>query len=128
MSFGYRLTASLDMRRLSPSARTLATYQTQARALGSSEPPVVGSRRFIIDFAGGELRYFQTQPELVEVVPSTTAGEIKRAFVVANPQTGGFRAAFDIQLQPGQSADLRAFLKSGNRALSETWTYPWRAE
>jgi glucans biosynthesis protein len=24
-------------------------------------------------------------------------------------------------------ADLRAFLRSGDKALTETWTYPWRA-
>ena len=128
VSLAYRLTSSLDMRRLSPNARAIATYQTQTRALGSKEPILPGSRRFIIDFAGGELRYFQTQPELVEFVPSTTAGEIRRAFVVPNPQTGGFRAAFDVLLAPGATTDLRGYLRAGQRALTETWTYPWRAE
>ena len=128
VSLAYRLTSSLDMRRLSPNARAIATYQTQTRALGSKEPILPGSRRFIIDFAGGELRYFQTQPELVEFVPSTTAGEIRRAFVVPNPQTGGFRAAFDVRLAPGATTDLRGYLRAGQRALTETWTYPWRAE
>jgi glucans biosynthesis protein len=128
VAMSYRITSSLDMRKLSPNARTISTYQTQARALGSQEPVAPGSRRFIIDFAGGELRYFQTQPELVEFVPSTTSGEIKRAFVVPNPQTGGFRGAFDVLLAPGETTDLRGYLRAGNRALTETWTYPWRAE
>jgi glucans biosynthesis protein len=48
--------------------------------------------------------------------------------VQVNPQTGGFRAVFDVQLAPGQSGDLRAFLRMGSRALTETWTFPWRAE
>jgi len=74
------------------------------------------------------LRYFQSQPEAVEIVPSTSAGTITRSSVLHNPQTGGFRASFDIQVPPGQTTDLRAYLKAGNRALSETWTYPWRAE
>jgi glucans biosynthesis protein len=64
----------------------------------------------------------------VEVVASTTSGEISRSFVQVNPQTGGFRAVFDMQLAPGQSGDLRAFLRIGSRALTETWTFPWRAE
>jgi glucans biosynthesis protein len=64
----------------------------------------------------------------VEFVPSTTAGEIRRAFVVPNPQTGGFRAAFDVRLAPGATTDLRGYLRAGQRALTETWTYPWRAE
>jgi periplasmic glucans biosynthesis protein len=33
-----------------------------------------------------------------------------------------------VQFDPGQSADLRAFLRTGTRALTETWTFPWRAE
>ena len=128
ISVNYRIVSSLDMRKLSPTARAISTYQTQARALGSQEPVLPGTRRFIIDFAGGELKYYQTQPELVEFTPSTTSGAIRRSFVTPNPQTGGFRAAFDVQLAPGTSADLRGYLRAGNRALTETWTYPWRAE
>ena len=37
------------------------------------------------------------------------------------------RAAIDVELPPGQGTDLRAFLKSGNKALTETWTFPWKA-
>ncbi len=128
INLAWRITASLDMRRLSPNGRAIATFQTPPRAFGSSAPVLPGSRRFIVDFAGGELRYFQTQPELVDIVPSTTSGEITRSFVQVNPQTGGFRAAFDVQLAPGQSTDLRVFLRTGTRALTETWTFPWRSE
>jgi periplasmic glucans biosynthesis protein len=45
-----------------------------------------------------------------------------------NPNIEGFRAAIDVKLEPGQSTDLRAFLRAGNRALTETWTYPWFVE
>jgi glucans biosynthesis protein len=34
----------------------------------------------------------------------------------------------DVQLEPGQSTDLRAFLRAGNRTLTETWTCPWSVE
>ena len=37
-------------------------------------------------------------------------------------------AAIDVRLEPGQSSDLRAFLRAGNRTLTETWTFPWKAE
>ena len=94
------------------------TYGTQARALGSPEPLAPGSRRFIIDFAGGDLPYFQKDPPLVEVVPSVTNGRILRSFLVPNGHTGGFRAALDVQLESGQSTDLRCFLRAGNRALT----------
>ena len=114
--------------RLPPLGRAINTYQTQAKAVGAKDPAPPNARRFIIDFAGGELRYFQTQPDVVDLVASTTSGEITRSFVQVNPQTGGFRAAFDVQLAPGQSSDLRAYLRTGTRALTETWTFPWRAD
>jgi glucans biosynthesis protein len=118
-SYAYRIIASLDLTQLSPNGRTLHTYQTTA---------IPGSRRFIIDFTGGDLAYYASDPELVEVVPSASQGTITRSFIVPNVHTKGFRAVFDVQLEPGQSADLRAFLRTGTRALTETWTLPWRAE
>ena len=127
-SFGYRITASLDLARLSPNGRTLNTYLTEPRALGSGEPVVAGTKRFIIDFAGGDLAYFVRDPALVEVVPSASNGRITRSFLVPNLHTDGFRAAIDVALEAGQSTDLRAFLKVGGRALTETWTLPWKAE
>ena len=126
-SFGYRLIASLNLTRLSPNGRVLNTYQTTAAALGSTDPVTPGTRRFIIDFLGGDLPYYAADPSLVEVVPSTSQGKIVRSFLVPNPHTKGFRAAIDVQLEAGQSTDLRAFLRRGSRALTETWTYPWRA-
>jgi glucans biosynthesis protein len=63
----------------------------------------------------------------VEVVPTTTVGTILRSFVTPNPHTKGFRVGIDVQLAAGQSTDLRAFLRSGPRTLTETWTMPWKA-
>lgn len=118
----------MDDYKLHPGGAAYNTWQTQPRALGSAEPAAPGSRRFIIDFAGGDLAYYLSDPDKVQIVPSTSAGRITRTFLVPNPKTEGFRAGIDIQLDKGQSADLRAFLKAGNRALTETWTFPWKAE
>jgi glucans biosynthesis protein len=126
--WGYRITAVMDERRLHAGGIALNTYQTEARALGSAETASAQTRRFIIDFAGGNLAYYLADPGKVEIVPSTSAGRITRTFLVPNPKTQGFRAAIDLLLDKGQSADLRAFLKSGNKALTETWTFPWKAE
>jgi glucans biosynthesis protein len=65
---------------------------------------------------------------MVQVVPSTSAGRITHTFVVPNDHIKGFRAAIDVKLEPGQSTHLRAFLKAGNRTLTETWTYPWAVD
>ena len=61
-------------------------------------------------------------------MPSVSNGRIVRTFLMPNPKTQGFRAAIDVALDTGQSTDLRAFLRAGNRALTETWTFPWKAE
>ncbi len=127
-SFGYRITSSLTFARLSPNGRVVNTFQTAARALGSPEPVSPGSRRFIIDFSGGELAYYAQAPQMVEVVPTTTQGRILRSFVVPNPHVNGFRAIIDLELASKQATNLRAFLRSGNQALTETWTYPWQAD
>ncbi len=127
VSYSYSVTASLNLTRLSPGGRVSKTFQTQARSLGSDEVVKPGSRRFLIDFSGGDLAYFSADPSLVSVVPTSTNGRITRSFLVPNPHIAGFRAAVDVEVEPGQSTDLRAFLRAGNRALTETWTFPWRA-
>ena len=83
VNFGYRITASLNLARLSPNARAINTFQTNPRALGSPEPREANARRFIIDFAGGDLGYFLHDPGLVELVPWTSQGRIVRSSVVA---------------------------------------------
>jgi glucans biosynthesis protein len=127
-SFGYKLTAMLDSDDLHPGGRAINTYQARPKALGSGEAVTAGARRFIVDFAGGDLEYHLRQPEKVEIVPSIAYGRIDRAFIVPNPKTQGFRAFIDIVVEPGQLAEMRAFLRSGDKTLTETWSYPWRAE
>ena len=127
-NYAYRLVATLNPAELSPNGRTLNTYQTSAAARGSAEAPIPSSRRFIIDFTGGDLAFYADDPQLVEVVPTTSQGKIVRSFIVPNPHIKGFRAVIDVQLEPGQSTDLRAFLRNGSRALTETWTFPWQGE
>lgn len=127
-AFGYRITASLSFAHLSPNGRVVNTFHTAAAALGAPDPVPPGSRRFIIDFSGGDLDYYAADPQLVEVVPTTSQGRILRSFVVPNSHVNGFRAIIDVELQPKQSTDLRAFLRAGAQALTETWTYPWQAD
>ena len=85
------------------------------------------SRRFLIDFAGGELAYYLAAPEMVEIVASVSTGRVLRTFLSPNPDIKGFRAGIDVTLDAGQWADIRAFLRARTRALTETWTRPWKA-
>lgn len=128
LKFRYGIRSLLDSTKLNPGGYVLNTYQTRARAFGSAEPVAPGVTRFIVDFTGGDLAHYLPLPDTVQVVPSTSNGTISGAFLVPSPKIKGFRAAIDVQVPPGQSADLRAFLRTGHRALTETWTLPWKAE
>ncbi|WP_046863090.1 glucan biosynthesis protein [Microvirga massiliensis] len=126
-TFTYRMRAMLSEAEMHPGGMAINTFQTTPRASGSSAPWDPTHRRFIIDFAGGPLAYYLPDPAQVQLVPSTSAGEITHTFLVPNTYTKGFRAAIDVRLPEGQSTDLRAFLRAGSRALTETWTFPWRS-
>ena len=127
IAFAYRLRALSAVDGMHPGGKVVNTFQSPARNSGSPEPGDPTARRFLIDFAGGNLSYYLTDPGQVQLVPSTSVGRITHTFVVPNEHTRGFRAAFDVKLDPGQSTDLRAYLRAGNKALTETWTYPWSA-
>ncbi len=124
-SYAYRITAGLDMPRLAPNGHVLHTFEAQARALGSSEPYDPGARRFLVDFAGGDLAYYVADPSQVEAVATCSKGRVLRASVIANPHIDGLRALFDVTVKPGDTADLRLFLRANGRTLTETWTLPW---
>ena len=126
-SYGYRITALMQDQSLTPSARTVATFRVAPRALGAAETPPPGATRFLIDFSGGNLSYYMSDPSMVETVATTSNGRILRTFLTPNTHARGFRAGVDVVVDPGQSADLRVFLRSGTKALTETWTFPWKA-
>ncbi|PPD45208.1 MAG: glucan biosynthesis protein G [Methylocystis sp.] len=126
-AYAYRITAGLDMPRLAPNGRVAHTFEAPARALGSSEPNDPGHRRFLVDFSGGDLAYYVADPSQVEAVATTSTGRVLRASVSANEHIQGLRAIFDVAVKPGETADLRLFLRATGRTLTETWTYPWSA-
>jgi len=126
-SFAYRVTSGLDMPRLAPNGRVVHTFEAPARALGSSEPDNPGARRFLVDFAGGDLAYYVADPSAVEAVGSVSRGKVLRTIVTANQHINGLRVMFDVALKPGETADLRLFLRANGRTLTETWTMPWSA-
>jgi glucans biosynthesis protein len=123
--YAYRITSSLELPRLSPNGRAVNTFETSARALGSSEPVESGAHRFLVDFSGGDLGYYVSDPSQVELVVSTSNGKVVRTSVAANPHIEGIRGSFDIAIKSGQTADLRAFLRAGDKTLTETWTSVW---
>jgi len=127
MAFAYRISALTNDSRLTSGGRVVETFRTTPHALGVVEPTPPGATRFLIDFSGGELAYYLSDPSMVEIVATTSSGRVLRTFLSANPHVHGFRAGADVAVDPGQSSDIRVFLRSGVKALTETWTFPWRA-
>ena len=104
----------------------IATFETRAAA--APAPGKDGSKRFIIDFSGGRLNSPDLDIAKVELVASASAGTISSRTTVRNPAESGIRATFDMELPPHQDVDLRAFLRTGDEALTETWFYRYDAE
>ncbi len=127
-SLGYRIWSTLDMGKLSPGGRAIGAWSLPAKAQNAKEPPAPNARRFVVDFAGGDLPFFLTEPVSVEMTATASSGKILRSAITPNPHVKGFRASFDVQLEPGQATDLRLFLRNGSRAITETWTTPFKAE
>ncbi len=127
-AFAYRLTAMLDDPRLSPAGRVVNTFSAPVGALGSGEQGGPGTRRFMMDFAGGDVGFHLPDPGAVEVVATSSNGKIIRAFLTPNSKITGFRATLDVSIPPGTSTDMRVFLRAGGKPLTETWAYTWNDE
>ncbi|WP_233192693.1 glucan biosynthesis protein [Acidimangrovimonas sediminis] len=63
-----------------------------------------------------------------EVVVSTSTGKISRTFSRPVPNGNIWRANFDLELMPGQIADLRMYLALHGTPLTETWLYQFRPD
>ena len=127
LTYGYRMTSLMLDQSLTPGGRAVGTFHVAPRSLGGSDSPPPGATRFLIDFAGGDLSYYMSDESLVETVATASNGRVLRTFLTPNAHIRGFRAGVDIAVDAGQSTDLRVFLRSGSKALTETWTFPWRA-
>ena len=101
-------------------ARVVATRVGQGGRPGQPSP--AGVRKFVVDFAGGRLESLGRDSGVTAVVGASRGAPVAAA---AYPVVGTrlWRLMFDIAMQPGESVDLRAFLRLGADALSETWNF-----
>ncbi len=116
IELAYRLHAELDASDRPPLGRVEATR------IGPGQTE--GSRRFVLDFAGGGLEDLEPDAP-IELVATVKRGEIPLRVVQHNPVTGGWRAFFDFVPGDDRPTDLRGFLHLGDRQITETWLYLW---
>lgn len=115
--FAYRLRFANGYPDFPATGRALATRE----ASGSDE----GLRRFAIEFGGGPLDEI-ADSDAVQMVVSTSAGTILQTSSRRNPATGTWIAEFELDPEGEEAAELRAFLKDRDHALTETWSYLWK--
>jgi glucans biosynthesis protein len=99
-------------------AQVAATWRGRGGRPG--QPPAPHLRKYVVDFEGGRLDALNRQSGVVPVV-TLSAGEPIDAAAYPVVGTGRWRLMFDVAPPPSGALDLRAFLRLGEEALTETW-------
>ncbi len=120
----YRLHWAAEEPYPSPLARCVATRIGRGGQPGQPRPP--GLRKFVVEFLGGPLVElpFGVKPE---PVLTASRGEFSYVFSEAVPDgvAGHWRAQFVLKVEGDDPVELRLFLKTGGKTLSETWLYQY---
>jgi glucans biosynthesis protein len=120
MTLRYRLSWSAEEPSPPDVARVVATRIGQGGRPGQPRPPHV--KKLVIDFEGETLSGL-TRASGVEPVVSVERGKINNAAAYPVAGTSRWRLMFDVTVLDPDSADLRAWLRRGGAALSETWSF-----
>lgn len=124
MEFSYRLRFG----DLPPDPNANRAYAIASRAgIGgvSGVPNTDGSRKFVIDFAGGTLSNFPaSQVDQLQVVATAAQGEIVNKTLQRVPESKVWRMVLDVKPQ-GSVVELSAHIAGFDQKLSETWLFQW---
>ena len=122
--YAYRLHWGTKMPAGPQLAHTAATWTGIGGQVGGKREHF--SRRFVIDFAGGDLASLAADAKIEPVITlSRGTAELVSARPLAS--INGWRATFDVRPPDANATpiDMRLFLRLGDRALTETWLYQW---
>ncbi len=78
--------------------------------------------RPVIDFAGGPLAGIEKNAP-VKLVVTTMRGKVIYSSAMQVVGTQRWRGSFDIEVEGNEPVDIRAYLRLGDQALTETWLY-----
>ncbi len=120
LAFRYRLYWGTEEPSAPGVARVVSTRVGRGGRPGQPRPPNV--RKLVVDFEGGGLAGL-TRASGVEPVASVERGRIENAAAYPVAGTSRWRLMLDVSGLDADSCDLRAYLRKGGAALSETWTY-----
>jgi len=121
--FSYRMLWGSAPQPRDGTSTVVATRLGSARRIGvpAAEQPVDReARKFVIDFAS-------PAPPVnaggAEAVVTVSSGAVKNARVQPLASAAGYRAVFDFSPGGSELVEMRCFLRRGEAALSETWSY-----
>jgi periplasmic glucans biosynthesis protein len=122
--FGYRLYWCRYNPALSPLAQVEATRDGIGGIVGQKHSYF--SRRFAVDFAGGDLSLLGEEAR-IEPVISASRGSIEISSARPLHAISGWRAMFDLKLTDDslEPINLRLFLALDRQLLTETWIYQY---
>lgn len=121
-TFRYRLHWLADEPYPPANARTVATRTGRGGEPGKPRPE--GVSKFIVEFAGGPLENVEPEAQ-PEAVISASRGELSSGFAEPVPSTKRWRVQFDLTVRGSEPIEVRAYLRFGDRAISETWLYQY---
>ena len=127
ISAAYRLYWLADQPFPSPLAHVVATRLGNGGQPGKPRPK--GVRKFMVEFIGGSLDDlpYGVKPEAVLWASRGTFSYIYTE-AVPDDVPGHWRAQFDLTVIGVEPVEMRLFLRSGGKVLSETWMFqyhPW---
>lgn len=121
-AFAYTLSATSRPPLDHALGRVVATRVGSARVPGTDDKPNPNQRRFVIDFAEGELPFLgPEQPVTADLVHS--AGTVDDVTVTRVPDTGDWRVTFRVDLDDAETVELALTLFLRDAAVTETWLY-----
>lgn len=104
-----------------PLAKTVDTYLGDGGRIGGGAQ--TGAVRVIVDFAGGPLAERAADAAVVGDVSGLNNTEVLEHFVEYSEPLDRWRLSILARPADKRSLALRAFLRDGDQALSETWSY-----
>lgn len=125
LEFAYALTFGGGSAAEEDMGKAVSTFVGEGDVIGGGKAK--GSYRFVIDFAGGPLSDLPAQAEVSAIVTPEGGSQVLNQSVGYVKPSQRWRLSILAKPAEGKPLALRAFLKRGDKTLTETWTYslPW---
>jgi glucans biosynthesis protein len=103
--------------------RPASGWTVQSRAGQGFEPLGPNDFQYVVDFTGPALEKLTAEAPVDAVASGNANAQVLEAIAHRNPATGTWRMSLrGRRLDPTQPVELRAYLRNGADALTETWT------